>query len=211
MLAQLEGAVIDGQVDEARQLTQEAVAAGIPPHVVFSQALFPAMSEVGRRMQAGDYFIPEVLVSAKAMKAAAEILIPLIARTGESRSRGKVMMGTVKGDLHDIGKNLVKMMLEGAGFEVIDLGIDVAAERFVAAVKETRPQVLGLSAMLTTTMLQMPKVVRALQEEGVRPLVRIMVGGAPLSQSFANEIGADGFGMDSAAAVELVQRWVPAE
>ena len=120
-------------------------------------------------------------------------------------------MGTVRGDLHDIGKNLVIMMLEGAGFEVVDLGIDVAPERFVAAVKELRPQVVGMSAMLTTTMLQMPKVVTALQAEGLRSQVRIMVGGAPLNQSFANEIGADGFGMDSTSAVELAKAWVPAE
>jgi len=210
-MEELKQAVIDGQVAKARQLAEETVSLGVQPTVVFSDALSPAMEEVGRRMQAGDYFIPEVLVSAKAMKAAAEILKPLIAQSGATRSRGKVVMGTVRGDLHDIGKNLVIMMLEGAGFEVADLGTDVPPERFVAATRELRPQIIGMSAMLTTTMLQMPKVVTALQAEGLRSQVRIMVGGAPLNQSFADEIGADGFGMDSTAAVELAKAWVPAE
>ncbi len=207
-LEELKQVVIDGQTSRAKQLTEEALAAGVRPMALFSEALSPAMEEVGRRMQAGDYFIPEVLVSAKAMKVASEVLKPLIIQSGDAGSRGKVLVGTVKGDLHDIGKNLVIMMLEGAGFEVSDLGVDVPPERFVAAVKEVRPQVIGMSAMLTTTMMQMAKVVQALVAEGVRSEVKIMVGGAPLNQGFANEIGADGFGMDSTSAVELVKGWV---
>lgn len=209
-LEELRQAVIDGQVGTARQLTEAALSEGLQPKVIFSEALSPAMGEVGKRMQAGEYFIPEVLVSAKAMKGAAEVLRPLIARGGESGSRGRVVMGTVKGDLHDIGKNLVIMMLEGAGFEVTDLGTDVPASKFVQSVRDVRPQVVGMSAMLTTTMLEMAKVVQALREEGLRAQVKVMVGGAPLNQGFAEEIGADGFGMDSTVAAELAKAWVAA-
>ncbi len=210
-LEELKQAVIDGQAAKAKQLTEAALAAGERPEVIFPAALFPAMEEVGKRLQAGDYFIPEVLMAAKAMKSAAAVLKPRLAQAGQSQPRGRVVMGTVKGDLHDIGKNLVVMMLEGAGFAVTDLGIDVPPERFAAAVKEVRPHVLGMSAMLTTTMLQMAKVIQALQAEGVRSQVRVMVGGAPLTQAFAAEIGADAFGMDSTTAVELAKAWTPAE
>ncbi len=210
-LGQLREAVLEGQVSRARELTEKALSEGYLPARLFSEALAPAMDEVGRRMQAGEYYIPEVLVAAKAMKAATEVLKPLIVGSGEGRSRGSVLMGTVKGDLHDIGKNLVIMMLEGAGFEVIDLGTDVPVERFVSAVRESRPQVLGMSALLTTTMLQMPKVLEALRAEGLRSQVKVMVGGAPLNQRFADEMGADGFGMDAPSAVEMARAWVPAE
>ena len=210
-LEELKQAVIDGEVAQAKQLAQDAVAADITPDRVFSEALAPAMDEVGKRMQRAEYYIPEVLVSAKAMKSAAEVLKPLITQSGGMKSRGKVLMGTVKGDLHDIGKNLVIMMLEGAGFEVVDLGVDVPVQRFVEGVKESRPQVVGLSAMLTTTMMTMPKVIEALGAEGLRSQVKVMVGGAPLNQRFSEEIGADGYGVDSTSAVELAKAWVPAE
>ncbi len=206
----LKEAVIEGQISRATQLTREAVANGVLPDTLFSESLAPAMEEVGRRMQRNEYYIPEVLVSAKTMKASAEILKPLIVQSGKGRSRGKVVLGTVKGDLHDIGKNLVAMMLEGAGFDVIDLGNDVPAEKFVELVREVKPQVLGMSALLTTTMLQMGKVVQALESAGLRSRVRVMVGGAPVTQSFANEIGADGYGVDSANAVELAKAWTAA-
>ena len=209
-LEELKQAVIDGQAAQARQLTEAALAAGERPEAIFPAALYPAMEEVGKRLQSGDYFIPEVLMAAKAMKSAAAVLKPRLAQTGQSQPRGRVVMGTVKGDLHDIGKNLVVMMLEGAGFAVTDLGIDVPPERFAAAVKEVRPHIVGMSAMLTTTMLQMAKVMQVLQAEGVRSQVRVMVGGAPLTQAFAAEIGADAFGMDSTTAVELAKAWTPA-
>jgi len=204
-------AVIEGQVARARELAAAAVAAGLLPETVFSESLAPAMDEVGKRMQRAEYYIPEVLMAAKAMKAAAEVLKPLVVQSGGSRSRGRVLMGTVKGDLHDIGKNLVTMMLEGAGFEVVDLGVDVPPLRFAEAVREFRPQVVGMSAMLTTTMLQMSKVVETLKAEGLRSQVKVMVGGAPVTQRFADEIGADGFGIDSASAVELARAWIPGE
>jgi 5-methyltetrahydrofolate--homocysteine methyltransferase len=210
-LEELKQAVIDGQVARAREIAEAAVAAGSSPEELFSEALAPAMDEVGKRMQRAEYYIPEVLVSAKAMKAAAEVLKPLIVESGGMKSRGKVLMGTVKGDLHDIGKNLVIMMLEGAGFEVIDLGVDVTVQRFVEAVRETKPQVVGLSAMLTTTMMEMPRLVQALEAEGLRSQVKLMVGGAPVSHGFCEEIGADGYGIDSTSAVELTRAWTSAE
>lgn len=160
-------------------------------------------------MQRNEYYIPEVLMAAKAMKSAAEVMKPVIVQAGGATSRGRVLMGTVKGDLHDIGKNLVIMMLEGAQFEVIDLGTDVSPGKFVEAVKQSQPQVVGMSALLTTTMLQMPKVIEALKAAGLRSQVKVMVGGAPLNQHFAEEIGADGFGTDASSAVEFVRAWVP--
>ncbi len=210
-LEMLRRAVVDGQVSTAVQITNRAVEEGIAPGAIFESALAPAMDEVGKLMQRNEYFIPEVLVSAKAMKASSELLKPLIVQSGLSQTKAKVILGTVKGDLHDIGKNLVSMMLEGAGFEVVDLGTDVTAERFVEAVKESQPQVLGMSALLTTTMLQMSKVIEALEREELRAGIRVMVGGAPLNQSYADEIGADGFGMDASTAVQMVKTWTVRE
>lgn len=207
-LEALKTAVIEGQLAQARQLTEASVQAGIAPEAIFSTALTPAMEEVGRRMQRNEYYIPEVLISAKAMKAASEILKPLIVRSDSGMPRRKVVMGTVKGDLHDIGKNLVIMMLEGAGFEVVDLGADASADCFVEAVREHRPDVLGMSALLTTTMMQMGTVVRALEGARVRQNVKVMIGGAPVSRQFANEIGADGYGIDAASAAELAKAWI---
>ncbi len=209
LLEQLKGATIDGQVSAAAELARAGVAEGLSPDTLFSEALAPAMEEVGHRMQRNEYYIPEVLMAAKAMKAAAAVLKPLILQSGQTTSRGKVVVGTVKGDLHDIGKNLVTMMLEGAGFQVVDLGNDVSAQSFAQAVEEHRPQVLGISALLTTTMLQMAKVLEALEAAGLRSQVKVMVGGAPLSQRFADEIGADGYGPDAGSAAELAKSWAP--
>ncbi len=208
MLDELRDAVIDGQVASARRLTEEAVKAGLPPDAIFSMALALAMDEVGRRMQRSEYYIPEVLVSAKAMKVASELLKPLIVRSGAPSSGGSVVIGTVKGDLHDIGKNLVVMMLEGAGCRVVDLGADVPAQAFVDAVREHHPQVLGMSALLTTTMMQMPRVLDALRAAQLRSSVKVMIGGAPVTHQFADEIGADAYGDDAASAVQLVREWV---
>ena len=207
-LESLKLAVIEGKVAVARQLTEEAVVSGVKPDDVFAEALSPAMEEVGRLMQRSEYYIPEVLISAKAMKASTAVLRPLIAELGSARSAGTVVIGTAKGDLHDIGKSLVIMMLEGAGFRVVDLGTDVSHQRFVEAVREHQPQVVGISALLTTTMMQMADVVRALEQEGLRSKVKVMVGGAPVNHRFSDEIGADGFGRDASSAIELARSWV---
>ncbi len=207
-LADLQRAVIDGDTARARDLAGVALAQGIAPADVFQRALSPAMAEVGRLMQDEEYYIPEVLASARAMKAAGEVLKPRIVQSGGMEPRGRVLIGTVRGDLHDIGKNLVIMMLEGAGFQVTDLGTDVPAEAFVAAVIQQRPQVLAMSAMLTTTMLHMGKVLQELEAAGVRGVVKVIVGGAPVTQQYADEIGADGFGVDAAAAPALARQWV---
>ncbi|HEX16246.1 MAG TPA: cobalamin-binding protein, partial [Deltaproteobacteria bacterium] len=170
-----------------------------------NEALIPAMEIVGREYEEGERYVPEMLISAEAMKAAMGVLRPRLVETGV-RLKGKVVIGTVEGDLHDIGKNLVAMMLEGAGFEVIDLGVEVTAERFVQAVREHKPDVLGMSALLTTTMIHMPEVIEALKEAGLREEVKVIVGGAPVTQEYAEKIGADGYAPDAASAVEVVKR-----
>jgi 5-methyltetrahydrofolate--homocysteine methyltransferase len=209
-LAELERAVIEGQAGRACEFAEAALACQIAPADIFQRALSPAMARVGRLMQDGEYFIPEVLASARAMKAAGEVMKPWIVRNGGLESVGRVVIGTVRGDLHDIGKNLVVMMLEGAGFEVVDLGVDVAAGTFAQAVVRVRPQILALSAMLTTTMLQMGPVMQELETAGVRGMVKVIVGGAPVTQQFADEIGADGFGVDAATAPLLARRLLAA-
>ena len=165
------------------------------------------MDVVGREYEEGERYIPEMLISAEAMKAAMEVLRPKLVETG-AKPRGKVVIGTVEGDLHDIGKNLVAMMLEGAGFEVIDLGVEVTAKQFVHAVGEHKPDILGMSALITTTMVHMPEVIEALKQTGLRNKVKVMVGGAPITQEYADEIGADGYAPDAASAVELAKRLV---
>ncbi len=205
-LTELERAVIEGHANRARELVAAALAHRFAPADIFQRSLSPAMAEVGRLMQEGEYFIPEVLASARAMKAAGEVMKPWIVRNGGLESVGRVVIGTVRGDLHDIGKNLVVMMLEGAGFEVVDLGVEVAAGTFAQAVVRVRPQILAMSAMLTTTMLQMGPVMQELETTGVRGMVKVIVGGAPVTQQFADEIGADGFGIDAAAAPVLARQ-----
>jgi 5-methyltetrahydrofolate--homocysteine methyltransferase len=178
---------------------------GIEPGKILNEALVPAMEIVGREYEDGERYVPEMLISAEAMKAAMEVLRPKLVETGV-QLRGKVVIGTVEGDLHDIGKNLVAMMLEGAGFEVIDLGVEVTADRFVQAVREHKPDVLGMSALLTTTMIHMPEVIEALKEAGLREKVKVIVGGAPVTQEFAEKIGADGYAPDAASAAEVVKK-----
>jgi 5-methyltetrahydrofolate--homocysteine methyltransferase len=197
-LSQLKQHVIDGDEEAAVALTREAIAAGHAPEVIFKEALFLAMDEVGRRMQCQEYFLPEVLLSARTMQACAALVRPLIVKE-KAAPVGKAVVCTVAGDLHDIGKNLVCLMLEGAGFTVVDLGHDCSPERLVAAVKEHQPQVVGLSAMLTTTMLNMKRILQALTAAGLRDRVHIMVGGAPVDAKFAREIGADFYGQDAPA------------
>ncbi len=197
-------AVIVGDAPKVKGLVQESVDAGVDPKAVLQKALIPAMAEVGRRMKAQEFYVPEVLIAARAMQWGLNILKPLLAGTGLEPA-GRVAIGTVKSDLHDIGKNLVGMMLEGAGFEIIDLGTDVSPEKFVAAVKDKRANVIGMSALLTTTMPNMKKTIDALKEAGVREQVKVLVGGAPVTQRYADEIGADGYAPDASSAVDIAK------
>ena len=208
-LENLHQAVIEGNWKAAAAATQTALAAGSPPLTIVTGYLVPAMDEVGRRFECEEYFVPEMLLSARAMKASMDILRPLLAASG-AEPAGRVVIGTVKGDLHDIGKNLVAAMLEGGGFEVIDLGADVAPERFIDAVAKGNANILALSALLTVTMPAMKTVVEAFRSAGLRDKVKIMVGGAPVTQQYAESIGADGYGESAATAVALARKLVAA-
>lgn len=199
--------VIDGTEEELRKLVQQAISEGVPPDKVLSEGLIAGMDVVGERMRKHEIFLPEVLKSAKVMHAGLDLLTPLLVTGGLSLG-AKVVLGTVKGDLHDIGKNLVGMMLKGAGFQVVDLGIDVPAARFVQTVEEQKAKVLGLSALLTTTMPEMKNTIEALKAAGLREKVRVIVGGAPLTSDYANKIGADGYAPDAARAVDRVRELI---
>ena len=188
-------------VSEARRLLEE----GALPNDLISNGISPAMAEVGRRFEKGDCFVPELLIAARATKEIFQILRPLLAQT-DAKPKGHVVLGTVRGDLHDIGKNLVSAMLEGGGFEVTDLGVDVSPEKFFAAIQEKQAQVLGLSALLTSTMPAMKAVIDRLKTAGIREQVKVMVGGAPVTQKFADAIGADGYGENANASVALALR-----
>lgn len=204
---ELSKAVIAGQEQKVKELTLLAINEGVDPLSIINDGLIQGMNVVGQRFKVGDMFVPEVLMSARAMSAGVEMVKPLLL-DGQMTSKGTVVIGTVKGDLHDIGKNLVGMMLESSGYQVIDMGVDTAPEEFIAAVKENKAQVLGLSALLTTTMLSMKDTIEALKEAGIRNDVKVLIGGAPISQTFADEIGADGFAPDAASATELVGRLI---
>ena len=197
----LKDAVINGDLKGCTILTEVAIQAGYAPQKVLTEALVPAMEVVGEKFRCNEVYVPEVLVAARAMKKSLAMLKPLLTQTG-MKPIGVAVAGTVKGDLHDIGKNLVCMMWEGAGFEVVDLGTDVAPEKFVQAVKDTGAQILGMSTLLTTTMLGMRDVIRALEQAQLREKVKVLIGGAPVTHTFAKEIGADGFGESAAVAVE---------
>ena len=198
-LKELKELVKNGKAKESEELVKQLLAGGTNAEEILTSALIPAMDEVGELFQQGEFFVPELLVAARAMQRATETIKPKLAELGV-KARGKVVLGTVRGDLHDIGKNLVKMMIEGAGFEVVDLGIDVTPEKFVQAVKDHQPGLIGMSALLTTTMMAMKDTVALLKSEGVRNRVKVMVGGAPLRQDFATEIGADFYGKDATEA-----------
>jgi len=199
--------VIEGEEEEVRKLVQQAVTEGVTPDKVLSEGLIAGMNVVGERMKKHEMFIPEVIRSAKAMNAAMDFLKPLL-ETEEVNLGPKLVLGTVKGDIHDIGKNLVGMMLKGAGFQVVDLGIGVPAERFVQAVVEQEATVLGMSALLTTTMPEMGNTIEALKAAGIREKVRVIVGGAPVSSEYANKIGADGYARDAARAVDKMRELI---
>jgi len=198
-------AIISGDDKTAYTLTQQALSDDIDPQEIVKDYLIPAMDEVGRRFECNEYFVPELLISARTMKKTLSLINPLLAMHG-GKTKGRIVIGTVKGDVHDIGKNLVSAMLEGAGYEIIDLGVDVSSEAFVSAVREHKPEFVGLSALLTTTMPSMKKTIEALQREGIRDNVKVLVGGAPVTQRFADEIGADGYGRNASAAVSVARK-----
>ncbi len=204
-LSRLRDAIIDGEDKLALQLTREALEEDVNPSQLINQWMIPAMDEVGRRFEAQEFFIPEIMLSARAMKSALELLRPLLTASG-AQPTGRVVIGTVKGDLHDIGKNMVGSMLEGAGFEIYDLGIDVSAEKFIAAIQNQNAHILALSALLTITMPEMKHTIEAVSRAGIRDRVKILIGGAPVTQDYANEIGADGYGDSASSAVTVARR-----
>jgi 5-methyltetrahydrofolate--homocysteine methyltransferase len=205
ILEQISTAVIEGNLDDIEDLTDDALDEGLSAEEVLNKGLMAGMDYVGVEFKAGNMFVPEVLRSAKTMQLSMDIIKPLLVESGV-KTAGKVLLGTVKGDLHDIGKNLVGMMCEGAGFEVKDIGKDVAPEQFVEEVKQWEPDVIGMSALLTTTMRAMESTIKVLEEAGLRERVKIIIGGAPVTQTFADQIGADGYASNAAGAADLAKR-----
>ena len=203
-LESLYEAILKGKLDVAKAVTTEAIAENVDPQLIINEYMSRAMEDIGKRFEEGKAFVPELLMAARAMKGALDLLKPLMKGTA-SHCLGKVVIGTVKGDLHDIGKNLVASMLEGCGFEVINLGTDISSEKFIAAIRENQAQILCLSALLTTTMNYMQEVINALETTGIRQQVKVMIGGAPVSESFAYQIGADGYSDNANAAVTLAK------
>jgi corrinoid protein of di/trimethylamine methyltransferase len=206
-LQKLFDAIVNGDAKAALALTQQAIAENVPPGEIISNYMIPAMDDVGQKFECEDYFVPELLLSGRAMKGALEILRPLLAAAG-TEPTGRVVIGTVKGDLHDIGKNLVASMLEGGGFEVHDLGADVPPEKFIEAARNHKADIVALSALLTVTMPAMRSTVDAFSQAGLRDSVKIIVGGAPVTSQFAHEIGADGYSESASSAVGLARSFV---
>lgn len=196
-----------GDADSVREMVGTALIEGVSPKEILNNGLIDGMNIIGMKFKNSEVYVPEVLIAARAMYAGMDLLKPKLVETG-IKNIGKVVIGTVKGDLHDIGKNLVKMMLEGAGFEVIDLGVDVSAEKFVSAVIEHHPDILGMSALLTTTMLNMNEVIQSLQSADLRENLKVMIGGAPVTQKYAEQIGADSYSPDAASAVEAAKMFI---
>src|SRR5512138_1028031 len=206
-LKQLYDAVVNGDAKASHAITQLALAEGIDPLKLVNEQMVPAMDEVGRRFEANEYFVPELLISARAMKASLELIRPLLTARGD-QPVGRVAIGTVKGDLHDIGKNLVASLLEGGGFEVIDLGVNVTPEKFIETVRQKNANIIAMSALLTTTMPAMKTTIEALKKAGVRDQVKVLIGGAPITQKYADEIGADGYSENAVGAVALAKKAV---
>ncbi|MEI6784687.1 MAG: corrinoid protein [Verrucomicrobiota bacterium] len=206
-LKQLYESVVNGDAKATQSLTQQALAEGVDPLKLVNDYMVPAMDEVGRRFEANEYFVPELLISARAMKAALELIRPILTARGD-KPVGRVAIGTVKGDLHDIGKNLVGSLLEGGGFEVIDLGVNVTPEKFIASINEKQANIIAMSALLTTTMPSMKTTIDALKQAGVRDKVKVLIGGAPITQKYADEIGADGYSENAVGAVALAKKAV---
>jgi 5-methyltetrahydrofolate--homocysteine methyltransferase len=208
-LEELAGQLEQGKTQRVTELTQQLVDSGVSPQLILNDGLIAGMAVVGEKMRNGEMYLPEVLQSASAMHASLKILKPHLVREG-AQSRGTILMGTVKGDMHDIGKNLVGIMLQGAGFDIIDLGLNVAPQKFIDAINAHQPAILGLSAMLTTTMLNMKTTLDAIAAAGLRSKVKVLIGGAPVSQKFADEIGADAYARDAVLAVESVKKLLSA-
>jgi len=206
-LQEISEALIVGNAKKVRDLVDQALKEGVDPKEILNKALIPGMNIVGEKFKKCEYFIPEVLVAARAMNAGMDLIKPLLTQTGAAYS-GKVGIGTVRGDIHDIGKNLVAIMLEGAGFQIIDLGVNVTPEKFVEVAKNEGVDIVAMSALLTTTMIAMRDVIKALKEAGIRERVKVMIGGAPVTPRYADEIGADGYAPDAASAVEKAKELI---
>lgn len=205
VLEEIRKAVIEGIAQQSKRFTEEALGSSITPHEILDKALIPAMNEVGKLFKRGEYFVPEVLVSARAMQQSMDVIEPLLLEKGNSEKQGRIVIGTIEGDLHSIGKNLVCMMLKGAGFKIIDLGVDVKSEQFVEAVRKEEADFVMISALLTTTMVNMPKVINEIEKAGIRNKVKVFIGGAPVTEEYAKKIRADGYAPDCVSAVELVK------
>jgi 5-methyltetrahydrofolate--homocysteine methyltransferase len=205
LVQEVYSAVVDGNASEAREKVQLALDNGTDAETILNSGLIAAMKEVGQLFEDGEFFVPEMLISARAMQSGMIILRPFLVAQ-DIQPIGKVIIGTVKGDLHDIGKNLVSMMLEGSGFQIFDLGTDVSPEKFLEAINTHKPDILGMSALLTTTMANMEKTIRFLEENGVRDEVKVLIGGAPISQKYADDIGADGYAPDASQAAVIATR-----
>ena len=208
-LNKVRDALVNGKADEVRDMVKKALDEGQEVEKILNEGLIAGMDIVGEKFKRNEFYVPEMLIAARAMKAGMEVLRPILVQK-DVKPLGTVVLGTVRGDLHDIGKNLVGMMLEGAGFEIVDLGVDVSPEKFVQTVKEKKAQIVGLSALLTTTMPSMKDVIKALEEEGIRDKVKVMIGGAPVTQNYADEIGADGYAPDAASAADKAKELVKA-
>jgi 5-methyltetrahydrofolate--homocysteine methyltransferase len=210
VIQKLSEALVNGDRVLVAELTRSCLEKGMPPELILDQGLIAAMNLIAERFKKDEIFLPEVMIAARAMQAALDILEPLLS-SSENRSKGKIVLGTVRGDLHDIGKNIVSIMFRGAGFKVIDLGIDVSEERFAESVKEYHPDILGLSALLTMTLPMMKRTIEFIQQEGLRKNLIIMVGGAPVTERFAGEIGADGYAPNAASAVDKAKELLQGE
>ena len=203
--AELYDAILTGNAKKAELVTKAALEAGVDPTELVQKYMIPAMDEVGKRFECNEYFVPELLIAARAMKTSLTIITPRLVAQG-AEPTGRVVIGTVQGDLHDIGKNLVASMLEGGGFKVVDLGVDVPPQKFVEAAKEKEGTIVALSALLTTTMTMMKTVIEALKQAGLRDKTRVIIGGAPITQQYADEIGADGYSDNASTAVALARK-----
>ena len=206
--SELYNAILTGNAKKAEEVTKAALAAKVDPTELVQKYMIPAMDEVGKRFECNDYFVPELLIAARAMKTSLELITPMLKAVG-AEPVGRVVIGTVQGDLHDIGKNLVASMLEGGGFQVVDLGVDVSPDRFVEAAKEKQGSIVALSALLTTTMTMMKAVIQALEKAGIRDKTKVMIGGAPITQQYADEIGADGYSDNANGAVAMARKLAP--
>jgi 5-methyltetrahydrofolate--homocysteine methyltransferase len=207
VLAKLRDCVVNLDIDGVKRAAKEAIDAGVTPYEAIMEGMAKGMEIVGEKYEAGEYFLAELIMAGETMKEGLSVLQPYM-KTGDMKHIGKVVIGTVEGDLHDIGKNVVITLLTASGFEVIDLGVDVPAEKFVEAVKQYKPDIVAMSALLTTTMVNMAKVIKALEQAGLRDKVKIIVGGAPLTEEYAKQIGADAYGRDAVEGVNICKRWV---